>query len=84
VEEKIEMDGEVLEALGRSFGDIRVLAVLPRAGAPAIRVLVRAVKGGGRTRVDCPALALNDERGQPTAAVEAVLREGKTLNIADA
>ena len=75
---------EVLEALGRSFGDIRVLAVLPRAGAPAIRVLVRAVKGGGRTRVDCPALALNDERGQPTAAVEAVLREGKTLNIADA
>jgi len=47
-------------------------------------VLVRAVKGGGGTRVDYPALALNDESGQPTAAVEAVLREGKTLNIADA
>jgi tRNA1(Val) A37 N6-methylase TrmN6 len=75
---------EVLEALGRSFGDISVLAVLPRAGAPAIRVLVRAVKGGGGTRVDYPALALNDESGQLTAAVEAVLREGKTLNIADA
>jgi tRNA1(Val) A37 N6-methylase TrmN6 len=66
---------EVLEALGRSFGDISVLAVLPRAGAPAIRVLVRAVKGGGGTRVDYPALALNDESGQPTAAVEAVLRQ---------
>jgi len=75
---------EVLEALGRSFGDISVLAVLPRAGAPAIRVLVRAMKGGGGTRADYPALALNDESGQPTAAVEAVLREGKTLNIADA
>jgi tRNA1(Val) A37 N6-methylase TrmN6 len=75
---------EVLEALGRSFGDISVLAVLPRAGAPAIRVLVRAMKGGGGTRADYPALALNDESGQPTAAVEAILREGKTLSIADA
>src|SRR6478609_3159878 len=75
---------EVLEALGRSFGDISVLAVLPRAGAPAIRVLVRAMKGGGGTRADYPAIALNDESGQPTAAVEAILREGKTLSIADA
>jgi len=76
--------GEVLEALGMSFGNLAVLPVLPRAGAPAIRVLVRAVKQGGGTRMDYPALALNDEKGQPTATVEAVLREGKTLSIADA
>ena len=75
---------EVLEELGMSFGDIAVLPVLPRVEAPAIRVLVRAVKGAGGTRTDYPALALNDESGQPTAAVEAVLREAKTLNIADA
>ena len=75
---------EVLEELGMSFGDIAMLPVLPRVEAPAIRVLVRAVKGAGGTRTDYPALALNDESGQPTAAVEAVLREGKTLNIADA
>jgi tRNA1(Val) A37 N6-methylase TrmN6 len=75
---------EVLEALGTPFGAIAVLPVLPRAGAPAIRVLVRAVKGSGGARKDYPALALNDESGQPTASVEAVLREGKTLNISDA
>jgi tRNA1(Val) A37 N6-methylase TrmN6 len=75
---------EVLGALGTSFGNTAVLPVLPRAGAPAIRILVRAEKGGDGTRKDCPALALNDENGQPTAAAEAVLRSGKILTIADA
>ena len=37
---------EVLSALAGEFGSVAVLPVLPRAGAPAIRVLVRAVKGG--------------------------------------
>jgi tRNA1(Val) A37 N6-methylase TrmN6 len=75
---------EVLGALRASFGDTAVLPVLPRAGASAIRVLVRAVKGSGGTRTDFPALALNDENGQPAPAAEAVLRNGKTLTIADA
>jgi len=75
---------EVLGALATSFGDTAVLPVLPRAEAPAIRVLVRAVKGAGGSRKDCPALALNDENAQPTPAAEAVLRDGKTLTIADA
>jgi tRNA1(Val) A37 N6-methylase TrmN6 len=73
---------EVLGTLGHAFGDIAVLPVLPRAGAPAIRVLVRAVKAGSGPQIDYPALALNDEHGQPTAAAETVLREGKILNIA--
>ena len=38
--------GEVLAALADDFGGISVLPVLPRAEAPAIRVLVRAVRGG--------------------------------------
>jgi tRNA1(Val) A37 N6-methylase TrmN6 len=74
---------EVLGALRASFGDTAVLPVLPRAEASAIRVLVRAVKGAGGTRTDFPALALNDENGQPTPAAEAVLRNGNTLAIAD-
>jgi len=73
---------EVLGALRPAFGDIAVLPVLPRAGAPAIRVLVRAVKGGSGRQIDYPALTLNDGHGQPTATAEAVLRGGKTLNIA--
>jgi tRNA1(Val) A37 N6-methylase TrmN6 len=75
---------EVLGALAPAFGDVAVLPVLPRAGAAAIRVLVRAVKAGGGTRTDYPPITLNDENGQPTAAAEALLRGGKTLSLADA
>jgi tRNA1(Val) A37 N6-methylase TrmN6 len=73
---------EVFSALQPAFGDIAVLPVLPRPGAPAIRVLVRGVKAGSSAQVDFPALTLNDERGQPTDAAEAVLRGANTLNIA--
>jgi tRNA1(Val) A37 N6-methylase TrmN6 len=72
---------EVFGALRPAFGDIAVLPVLPRPGALAIRVLVRGVKAGSNAQVDYPALTLNDERGQPTEAAEAVLRGGNTLNI---
>jgi len=74
---------EVLGALRPSFGDIAVLPVLPREAAPAIRVVVRAVRASGGPQLTYPALALNDEHGRPTAAAEAILRGGKTLNIAE-
>ena len=63
------------------FGGIGVLPVYPRPDAAAIRVLVRAVKSGGGAGVTCPGLILNDQQGKPTAAAEAVLRGGGTLNI---
>ena len=47
---------DVLGALRPVFGDIAVLPVLPRAGAPAIRVLVRAVKAGSGTQMDLSCL----------------------------
>jgi tRNA1(Val) A37 N6-methylase TrmN6 len=72
---------DVLEALSGEFGSVAVLPVLPRPEAPAIRVLVRAVKGGREKQVTCPGLVLNDEQGQPTAAAEAVLRGGDTLMV---
>lgn len=75
---------EVVAALQPAFGRVVVLPVHPRPGAPPIRVLVRAVKGGHGAQATCPALVLNDERGQPTAAAEAVLRAGETLNITEA
>jgi tRNA1(Val) A37 N6-methylase TrmN6 len=75
---------EVLETLSQSFGDIAVLPVLPRESAPAIRVVVRAVKASSGPQFTYPPLALNGADGQPTGAAEAVLRGGKTLNIAAA
>ena len=74
---------EVLGALGPAFGSIAVLPVYPREGASPIRVLVRAVKAGSAPRIAYRGLILNDEQGQPTAAAEAVLRAGQTLDIAE-
>jgi tRNA1(Val) A37 N6-methylase TrmN6 len=74
---------EVEGALAAEFGGIAVLPVYSRSDAPAIRVLVRAVKfGSGATR-NYPELVLNDQDGRPSAAAEAVLRGGETLNTAE-
>ena len=74
---------EVQSALTAEFGGIAVLPVYPRPDAPAIRVLVRAVKSGGGAPVTYPGLILNDQHGKPTAAAEAVLRGGGTLRITE-
>jgi tRNA1(Val) A37 N6-methylase TrmN6 len=75
--------GEVQSALTAEFGSVAVLPVYPRPDAPAIRVLVRAVKSGGGAGVTYPGLILNDQHGKPTAAAEAVLRGGGTLSITE-
>jgi len=73
---------EVLDSLAPEFGAIAVLPVKPRADAEAIRVLVRAVKGGAGAPVTRDALILNDAQGRPSAAAEAVLRGGEPLSLA--
>ena len=74
---------DVQRELAAEFGGVGVLPVCPRPDAAAIRVLVRAVKSGGGAGVTYPGLILNDRDGKPTAAAEAVLRGGGTLNITE-
>jgi len=74
---------EAVVALKPSFGAIAVLPVHPRPDKPAIRVLLRAVKGASAAPVEQPRLVLNDAQNKPTAAAEAVLRHGETLSLAD-
>ncbi len=77
---------DVLAALGGTFGAIKVQPVLPGPDRQAIRVLVRAVKGGplgGQgSPVRLPPLLLNGAEGRPSAAAEAVLRGGEILPLA--
>jgi tRNA1(Val) A37 N6-methylase TrmN6 len=75
---------DLLAALARGFGAVAVQPVHPRADAPAIRVLVRAVKGSRAPLALLPALVLAGADGRPSAAAEAVLRHGGTLPLADA
>jgi tRNA1(Val) A37 N6-methylase TrmN6 len=72
---------EVLAALGDRFGDIAVLPVHGRAGAPAIRILMRARKGSRAPLTLLPGLILNDENGKPTGGAEAVLRNAEALPL---
>lgn len=72
----------VLAALTPAFGDVVVMPVLPRPGASAIRVLVRAVKSGSGPRRDLPALTLNDNENRSSAEAEAVLRAAEPLALA--
>jgi tRNA1(Val) A37 N6-methylase TrmN6 len=72
---------DVLNALSISFGAVAIMPVHPRPDAPAIRVLVRAVKGSRGTLAILPRLILNDTSGKPTPEVEAVLRGGTQLSL---
>jgi tRNA1(Val) A37 N6-methylase TrmN6 len=70
---------DVLAALSVGFAALAVLPVHPKPAAPAIRVLVRAVKGSRAPLVILPGLVLNDRAGRPTAEAEAVLRDNAAL-----
>lgn len=75
--------GAVVAALAGAFGSLRILPIHPKPDAPAIRVLVRAVKESRAPLALLPGLALTDGRGQPSPAAEAVLRESAVLALAE-
>ena len=73
---------EVRRALAREFGSLCVLPVHPKPGAKAIRVLVRAAKGGDAAEIGYDGLVLSGDDGRPSAAAESILRAGDALPIA--
>jgi tRNA1(Val) A37 N6-methylase TrmN6 len=70
---------DVLAALATEFGATTVLPIHPKPGAPAIRILVRAVKGNRVPLKLLPGFLLADADGKPSAQAEAVLRHGAEL-----
>ena len=74
---------EVLAALSRGFGSLSILPVHGEAGRPAIRVLVRAVKGGRAPTRLLPGLMLNDESIVPTKEVRDILEGRAVLPLAE-
>src|ERR1700744_5496434 len=67
---------EVLSALDRGFGSLAVLPVHGDAAQPAIRVIVRATKGGRAPLKIYPALLLNKESGVPQCVQEILAGKG--------
>jgi tRNA1(Val) A37 N6-methylase TrmN6 len=73
---------EVLAALGRGFGSLAILPVHGDASSPAIRVLVRATKGGRAPLQIYPALMLNDESAVPNKQLQDILAGKGILPLA--
>jgi tRNA1(Val) A37 N6-methylase TrmN6 len=73
---------EVLSVLGRGFGSLELLPVHGEAATPAIRVLIRAVKGGKAPLQMHAALLLNDESALPNKQVQDVLAGKGILPLA--
>ncbi|HLK81538.1 MAG TPA: methyltransferase [Xanthobacteraceae bacterium] len=72
---------ELIGALAPRFGAVAVLPVHGKPGAPAIRIIVGAVKGSNAPPAILPGLVLTTEDGAPTEAAEAVLRHGSELPL---
>jgi tRNA1(Val) A37 N6-methylase TrmN6 len=64
---------EVLAALGRGFGSLVIQPVHADESKPAIRVLVRAVKGGRAPTKILAGLMLNEESGLPNKWLAEIL-----------
>lgn len=73
---------EVLAALSRGFGGLAVQPVHPDLSTPAIRILVRAIKGGRAPLQVLAAVVLNDPADTPTAEVRDVLSGRAALPLA--
>ena len=64
---------EVMAALARGFGSLAIQPIHAEPAKPAIRVLVRAVKGGKAPTRILAGLMLNDESGVPNKWVAEIL-----------
>jgi tRNA1(Val) A37 N6-methylase TrmN6 len=73
---------EVLAALGRGFGSLMILPVHGDAASPAIRVLVRATKGGRAPTRLLTGLVLNDKAGGASLDVQTILAGDGQLPLA--
>jgi len=73
---------DLLAALAHGFGAIAVQPVHPLPDTPAIRLLVRAVKGSRAPLALLPGLVLAGADRRPSAEAEAVLRHGGALPLA--
>lgn len=69
----------ILRALGKKFGAIDIIPLWPRAGVPAKRVIIRAIKDRKTPSSLHYGLVLHEANGSYTQAAEAILRSGQAL-----
>ena len=73
--------GELLAALEGRFGALRLLPIHPRAGTPALRVLVQGRKGSRAPLTLLPGLELHGNGNRFISEVDAILRRSAQLDL---
>lgn len=71
---RADATGRIVQALGRRFGGIEIIPLWPRAGQPAKRVIVRALKDRRSPSKIHPGLVLHRPDGNYTPETDAILR----------
>ena len=72
--------GEFLNALSPGYGAVTILPIHPNADKPAIRAIVRGVKGSRAPMSILPGFVLNED-GAESASAQRVLRGGEALPL---
>ena len=70
---------KIIHALGRKFGAVEIIALYPKAGKEAVRVIIRALKDRKTPAKLLPAIILHEENGDYTRAADAILRDGVAI-----
>ena len=70
---------QLLNAFEGRFGGLHLIPLYPAAGASAIRVILRGIKGSRAPLFIAPGVVLHEEGGAPSAAAKAVLRDAAKL-----
>lgn len=78
---RAECLGEILDLLQGRFGDVAIFPLFPKAGEPALRVIVQGRKGSRAGSRLLPGLVLHGPDGAHSADSEAVLRGGEALQL---
>lgn len=63
------------------FGDIHIFPLWPKKNTPSKRVLIKAQKGIAKPSKLLPGMVLHSEDGTYTSEANAVLREGKRIEV---
>ena len=72
---------QILQYLTPRAGTVKVLPLWPRAGVPAKRIIVSAVKGAGGPLTLLPGLCLHENGRAFTPAADSILRHGAALKL---
>lgn len=72
---------KIIAALGRRFGAVEIIPLWPRAGEPAKRVIIRALKGRKSPAIMHPGLVLHAADGRYTDEADAILRGAASIQI---